>query len=316
VSGGGTAGHGGCAAPAIVIMAAGIGRRFGGLKQIAPVGPAGEIILDYSVFDALAAGFEKVVFVVSEEVEGLLRVRMEASLGRACQVEYVLQKLMSLPHGVPQPPGRKKPWGTGQAVLACQGCISTPFAVINADDFYGRGSFTTLAAYLRWAHDQDGVLDLSMVGFPLEDTLSEHGQVARGVCLVDRKGYLVEVRERAAIEQRVGGAGFLDDGGHWTPIRSGSLVSMNMWGFTPGIFPELNEGFREFLEGAHGNLGETEFLLPEAVNQLLVGQRATVKVLPSPGPWYGLTYQADTARAKERIAALVESGVYPRKLWG
>ena len=297
-------------------MAAGIGRRYGGLKQLAPVGPAGEILLDYSVFDALAAGFEKLVFVVSEEVEGPLRSRVEANLGGACEVEYVLQKLTPWPRGVPTPSGRRKPWGTGHAVLSCQDCISTPFAVINADDFYGRGSFTTLAAYLRRARDRDGLLDLSMVGFPLESTLTEHGQVSRGVCVVDRQAYLLEVKERARIEKREDGTGFLDEEGRWTSIPSGSLASMNMWGFTPGIFPELSESFREFLERAHGDPAGEEFLLPEAVNQLLARQKATVRVLPSPEPWYGLTYQADTARARERIADLVDAGVYPRRLWG
>jgi NDP-sugar pyrophosphorylase family protein len=316
VAGVGMAGQGAEAGPAIIIMAAGIGRRYGGLKQFAPVGPTGEIILDYSVFDAFAAGFEKLVFVVSEEVEEALRSRMEASLGSTCQVEYVLQKQMPLPQGVPSPPGRRKPWGTGHAVLTCQDCISTPFAVINADDLYGRGSFTTLATYLRQARDRDGLLDLSMVGFPLESTLTEHGQVSRGVCVVDREGYLIEVKERARIEKRDGGTGFLDKGGRWSPIPPGSLASMNMWGFTPGIFPDLQENFREFLGMAHADPAEVEFLLPEAVNQLLVRQRATVRVLPSPEPWSGLTYQADTARARERIAALVDAGVYPRRLWG
>jgi hypothetical protein len=311
----GTVGRGAEAGPAIVIMAAGIGRRYGGLKQLAPVGPAGETILDYSVFDALAAGFEKLVFVVSEEVDKALRSRMDASLGGACQVEYVLQKLMPLPRGVPTPRGRQKPWGTGHAVLICQDCIGTPFAVINADDFYGRGSFTTLAAYLKRARDRDGLLDLSMVGFPLASTLTEHGQVSRGVCVVGHEGYLIEVKERARIEKRSGGTGFLDEGGRWTPIPSGSLASMNMWGFTPGIFPELQEYFREFLERADGDPAEMEFLLPEAVNQLLVRQSATVRVLPSPEPWSGLTYQADTTRARERIADLVDAGVYPRRLW-
>lgn len=296
-------------------MAAGIGRRYGGLKQVAPVGPAGEIILDYSVFDAQAAGFERVVFVVSEAVEEALRPRMQASLARGCQIEYVLQTLMPLLGAGPIPHGRRKPWGTGHAVLTCRDCISTPFAVINADDFYGRGSFTTLMAYLRRAHDRDGLLDLSMVGFPLENTLTEHGQVSRGVCVVDRDGYLVEVRERARIETGKGGVGFLDEGGRWTPIPPGGLASMNMWGFTPGIFPKLQEAFGEFLELARGDPTETEFLLPDAINQLLVRQQATVKVLSSPEPWYGLTYQADAPRARKRIAALVDAGVYPRRLW-
>jgi hypothetical protein len=316
VAGEETAGPGADEGPAIVIMAAGIGRRYGGLKQLAPVGPAGEIILDYSVFDALAAGFKELVFVVSEEVEAALRSRIEASLGGAVEVEYVLQKLMPLPRGVPTPSGRRKPWGTGHAVLSCQDCISTPFAVINADDFYGRGSFTTLVAYLSRAHDREGLLDLSMVGFPLANTLTEHGQVSRGVCVVDREGYLLEVKERARIERREGETGFLDEGGRWTPIPSNSLASMNMWGFTPGIFPDLQENFREFLERAHGDPTEMEFLLPEAVNQLLARQKATVKVLSSPEPWSGMTYQADTARARERIADLVAAGVYPRRLWG
>ena len=310
------AGAGGKTGPAIIILAAGIGRRYGGLKQIAPVGPSGEIILDYSVFDALAAGFDRIVLVVSQESEGALRSRMAAHLGNAFQIDYVAQDLMSLPAVIPRSAGRRKPWGTGQAVLICQGRVRTPFAVINADDFYGRGSFVTLATRLRTARDAGGVLDLCLVGFPLEKTLTEHGKVSRGVCVVDRQGYLVEVRERSGVETRSGEVGFVDEAGGWNPIPPGGLASMNMWGFTPGIFLELEANFRKFLQGSEGDPGEREFYLPEAVNAMLARRKATVQVLSTHESWDGLTYPADTHRCRDRILALVEAGVYPRRLWG
>ena len=302
--------------PALLVLAAGIGRRYGGVKQIAPVGPSGEILLDYSVYDALHAGFNQIVFVVSEEVEETLRPRMADRLGGACRVDYVRQGMTSLPPGIPIPTGRRKPWGTGHAVLICRDTIHTPFGVINADDFYGRGSHVALASQLRTSHDRQGLLDLSMVGFPLESTLTEHGQVARGVCVVDQGGRLVEVRERTTIEKRAEGIGFVDDAGGWNPISSGSLASMNMWGFTPGIFPELQEGFRRFLQTRAGDLSEAEYLLPEAVNQMLTHRRATVQVLHTSETWSGVTYKEDAQRCRERILALVDAGVYPRRLWG
>jgi hypothetical protein len=302
--------------PALLILAAGIGRRYGGVKQIAPVGPSGEILLDYSVYDALRAGFSQIVFVVSQEVEETLRPRMAAHLANACRIDYVQQRLTPLPSGVPVPTERRKPWGTGHAVLVCQDTIRSAFGVINADDFYGRGSYVTLASRLRRARDQKGLLDLCMVGFPLESTLTEHGRVARGVCVVDPAGRLVEVRERTRIEKRAEGIGFVDEAVVWNLIPPGSLASMNMWGLSPGVFSELREAFGTFLQTRAGDLSEGEFLLPEAVNQMLVRRRATVQVLRSDETWEGVTYQADTQRCREHILALVEAGVYPRRLWG
>ncbi len=302
--------------PALLVLAAGIGRRYGGVKQIAPVGPSGEILLDYSVYDALHAGFNRIVFVVSEEVEETLRPRMADRLGNACRIDYVRQGLTSLPPGIPIPAGRRKPWGTGHAVLVCQDTIHSPFGVINADDFYGRGSYVALASRLRTARNKVDLLDLCMIGFPLESTLTEHGQVARGVCVVDQGGHLVEVRERTRIERRAEGIGFVDAVGGWNRIPPGSLASMNMWGLTPGVFHGLREGFREFLQTRSGDLSEAEYLLPEAINQMLTHRRATVQVLRSSETWSGVTYKEDAQRCRERIQALVDAGAYPRRLWG
>jgi dTDP-glucose pyrophosphorylase len=302
--------------PALIIMAAGVGRRYGGLKQVEPVGPSGETILDYSVFDALASGFETMVFVVSPETELPLRSRMEATIGLDCRVEYVVQELGNPPLNMPVPPGRRKPWGTAHAVLSCRDHVHLPFAVVNADDFYGRDSFAALAAHLKGAEHPQGMLDFCMVGFPLEQTLTEHGQVARGVCVVDRDGNLVGVHERTKIERRDDRAGYLDENEQWVPIPPGSLASMNMWGFTPEFFPELDEGFREFLREAPGKLTEREYFLPDVVNQLLVRRKAKVKVLTSGEQWLGVTYRADMIRARERIRTLIDKGVYPSRLWG
>jgi hypothetical protein len=241
---------------------------------------------------------------------------MAGAIPDTCRIDYVRQELTSLPRGMSVPSGRKKPWGTGHAVLICQEHLRSPFGVINADDFYGRRSFAALATHLNAAHDRAGELDLSMVAFPLENTLTEHGQVSRGVCVVDPEGFLVEVRERLKIERRLGEIGYLDEGGRWRPIPADSLASMNMWGFTPGIFHELREGFEEFLEFGRRNPVEVEYLLPEAVNRVLVRRRARVRVLSTPEIWHGLTYPADVARCRERVLALVDAGVYPRRLWG
>jgi hypothetical protein len=297
-------------------MAAGLGRRFGGLKQIEPVGPSGEIILEYSVYDALAAGFGRVVFVVGEQTGEPLRAMMQARIGDVCPVDYVQQQLLPLPPEVHLPPSRSKPWGTAHAVLSCARQVQDRFAVINADDFYGRGSFLILGGYLRAPEEQPAVLDIAMVGFPLENTLTQHGSVARGVCVVDGDGNLLEVRERTQIERRDEGLGYLDPLGQWTPIPPGSLASMNMWGFTPPFFQHLEEGFRGFLATGEKELTDREFFLPEFVNQLLLQGKARAKVLPSHESWFGVTYREDLPRARQRIGDLIEAGVYPRSLWG
>ena len=302
--------------PTLIVMAAGIGRRFGSPKQVEAVGPSGEIILDYSVFDALAAGFQKVVFVLSREIEEGFRKRVEATIGLACEVEYAIQELGPLPSDLPAPSARRKPWGTAHAVMVCQNYVRTPFGVINADDFYGSESFARLSGHLKEAEDHEGELDMCMVGFPLENTLTEHGRVSRGVCVVGSDGYLVEVQERTQIERRGRQVGYLDDREQWVPIPSGRLASMNMWGFTPLSFEELAKGFRVFLQKRTNHLVEGEYRLPDVVNQLLAQGRAKVKVLPCAEQWFGVTYREDMTGAAEHIKDLVDKGEYPRRLWG
>jgi len=297
-------------------MAAGLGRRFGGLKQIEPVGPSEEILLEYSVFDALLAGFERVVFVVSGKTEEPLRELIQARIGGICPVDYVQQQLLPLPPGVNMPASRSKPWGTAHAVLSCARHVRSRFAVINADDFYGRGSFLTLGTFMGNLEDRQAVLDIGMVGFPLENTLTEHGSVARGVCALDQDGYLLEVRERTKIERHADSVGYVDALGRWTPIPPGSLASLNMWGFPPLFFQHLEEGFRDFLVAGDPELAEREFFLPEFVNQLLLQSKARVRVLPTQETWFGVTYRDDLPRARQRIGDLIKAGVYPRSLWG
>ena len=295
-------------------MAAGIGRRFGSLKQLEAVGPSGEIILDYSVFDALAAGFQKVVFVLSREIEGEFRQRAEATIGQVCEVEFAIQETGGT--DLPLPPARRKPWGTAHAVLVCGDYVRTPFGVINADDFYGSESFARLSDHLNGAQDHPDQLDICMVGFPLENTLTQHGQVSRGVCVIGSDGYLVEVQEQTRIERRGRQVGYLDDREEWVPIPAGRLASMNMWGFTPQFFVELDLGFRAFLEQGTPQLVEAEYRLPDMVHRLLSQRRAKVRVLPSAAPWFGVTYREDLIGVKEHIQALVDRGEYPRRLWG
>ena len=298
-------------------MAAGLGRRFGGPKQIQPVGPSGEILLEYSVYDALAAGFGRVVFVVSQQTEAPLRVLMQPRIGGVCPMEFVLQQLLPLPTGVRLPPSRSKPWGTAHAVLSCAGQVESRFAVINADDFYGRGSFLSLGIYLNHVEEQQAVLDIALVGFPLENTLTEHGSVA--AWRVRGRWGRKPARGAGTDEDRSDGrmalaTWILLTG--WTPIPQGSLASMNMWGFMPPFFQHLEEGFREFLAAEDEDLAEREFFLPEFVNRLLLQGKARVKVLPSQESWYGVTYREDLPRARQHIGALIEHGVYPRNLWG
>jgi NDP-sugar pyrophosphorylase family protein len=297
-------------------MAAGIGRRFGSPKQVEAIGPSGETILDYSVFDALAAGFQKVVFVLCREIEGEFRKRVEATIGLACEVEYAIQELGPLPLDLSASPARRKPWGTAHAVMVCRDHVRTPFGVINADDFYGSEPFARLSGFLKDAQDHAAELDICMVGFPLENTLTEHGAVARGVCVVGSDGYLVEVQEQTRIERRGRQAGYLNDREEWVAIPAGRLASMNMWGFTPLFFVELGLGFKAFLQMGMPHLVEGEYRLPDVVHQLLAQGRAKVKVLPSTAQWLGITYREDITGVKEHITALVDMGEYPGRLWG
>lgn len=300
--------------PTLVVMAAGIGSRYGGLKQIDPVGPNGEIIIDYSLYDALAAGFGKVVFVVREEIEEAFQERVGHRIEGRCEVSYVRQTIEDVLTGFKVPPGREKPWGTAHAIFCCKGAVSSPFAVINADDFYGRSSYQRLCDHLQKAQDQSEVCDYSMVGYVLENTLSEHGYVTRGVCTVDQAGYLVEIHERARIERFGKGVRYTGDGEDWVEIPEGSLVSMNMWGFTPSLFSEIEARFPLFLAG-YGKDLKAEFLLPELIGELVEEKKARIKVLPTDERWFGVTYQEDKPKVKEAIQRLVKEGVYPTNLW-
>lgn len=298
----------------LVVMAAGIGSRYGGLKQIDPVGPGGEIIIDYSVFDARRAGFDKVVFIIRKEIEAAFREKVGATIEQQIETAYAFQELDMLPDGYTLPEGRTKPWGTGHALLCAADVIDGPFAAINADDFYGPTSFAVLADYLKQARDANGVYDWSMVGFILSNTLSEHGHVARGVCTV-ADHQLVDIVERTKIQPFADGIKFSeDDGATWTPLDSQTFVSMNMWGFTRGYLDELAAGFGTFLD-TQMQLPKSEYLLPTVVSELLQQQRAAVKVLPCHEKWLGVTYQEDKPSVVAAIRERVEAGEYPERLW-
>jgi hypothetical protein len=301
--------------PALVILAAGIGSRYGGLKQIAPVGPHGALIIDYSVYDALQAGFGHVVFVINQGIYDIFRQKIGRNVERRCQTTYVFQRLDDLPPGFQPPSRRKKPWGTAHATLSCRCAVDTPFAVINADDFYGRSAYQLLADHLYRALQHDGAYDYCLVSYTLENTLTEHGHVSRGVCVVDKDGYLKEIHERTRVQRFGQAAKYTEDGERWVTIPPGSPVSMNMWGFTPSLFGELEIPFRRFLQENLEDLLKTEFLLPEVVAALIAEERATVKVLPANENWYGITYEQDRPRVKRAIRDLIRAGIYPEKLW-
>lgn len=300
--------------PTLVIMAAGIGSRYGGLKQIDPVGPNGEIVIDYSIYDALKVGFKKIVFVIRKEIEDIFREKVGKNIDSRAETVYVFQELSMLPEGFSLPPKRLKPWGTAHAVLCCQDAVNTPFAVINADDFYGPSSFRILYNYLKDVHDKGGVYNYCMVGYVLKNTLSKHGHVARGVCSVDREGFLVDIQERTKIQRFGETVKYTEDGVNWVEISSDSTVSINMWGFTPSIFSELEKRFIYFLRDSSDNI-KAEYFLPEVVGHLIREGRAKVKVLQTEEKWFGVTYREDMPDIQKEIRALISSGVYPASLW-
>jgi hypothetical protein len=302
--------------PTLVVMAAGIGSRYGGLKQIDPVGPNGEIILDYSVYDALNVGFGKVVFVIKQDIEEAFRERVGKSIEKRCETIYVFQQVEDVPEGFEVPPDRQKPWGTGHATLSCGNVVDSPFAVINADDFYGQSSYQTLCDYLRSAQDHDGVYNYCMVGYVLKSTLTEHGHVARGVCTVDEDGFLVEIRERTRIEKFGEIVKYTEDGETWIEIPGESVVSTNMWGFAPSLFLELEARFPHFLQENRDNLQRAEYFLPDVVGDLVRENKARVRVLSTNQRWFGVTYKQDKPRAQQAIRDLIRRGVYPENLWG
>jgi UTP-glucose-1-phosphate uridylyltransferase len=298
--------------PTLLVLAAGIGSRYGGLKQIDPVGPSGEIIIDYSIFDAIRAGFGKVVFVIRKDIEKTFRECIGSRFEAKIKTEYVFQELDKLPSGFKVPEGRQKPWGTGHAILMAKDSVKEPFAVINADDFYGRCGYELLAKEL--SKPETGDIDgYYMVGFKLANTLSEFGFVARGVCKTDSRGYLVEVVERTKIEKTEGGAKFTDETGTVMKLTGNEIVSMNMWGFTPSLFEHLEKEFSDFLDKNMGNL-KAEFFIPTVVGNLVNIKKAQVKVLESKDQWFGVTYREDKPVVVENIRKLISSGAYPEKL--
>jgi hypothetical protein len=293
----------------LLVLAAGIGSRYGGLKQIDPIGPNGETIIDYSVFDALRAGFDRLVFVIRRDIEAQFREIIGARFERRLQVDYVLQELDKLPLPFTAPAERKKPWGTGHAVLVAADVIRSPFAVINADDFYGMNSFRLLGQYLR-----SSPRDYAMVGFVLRNTLSEFGSVARGVCRVTPDDFLESVVELTHIEPEGNGARHTDSDGAVRLLTGDELVSLNTWGFTPAIFPALEREMVAFLQN-RGRDEKAEFFIPTVVNTLMQSGLVRVKVLRTPDSWFGITYRQDRPRVVESIRRLVARGDYPSRLW-
>jgi len=299
----------------LVVMAAGIGSRYGGLKQIDQIGPFGEIIIDYSVYDALKAGFTKMVFVISKAIEEDFHERVGRTIAKNCSTVAVFQRLEDVPAGFHVPAGRVKPWGTAHATLCSQNEVDSPFAVINADDFYGRTAFQTIADYLHRARDLDGVADYCMVGYRLDNTLTDHGHVARGICSVDEAGILLNIIERTRIQKYDQSARYTDDGQHWVTLPLETIVSMNIWGFTPSIFSALVERFPRFLMENRDNIAKAEYFLPNVVGNLILEKRAHVKVLITREKWHGVTYPQDRAEVKAAIQELIHQGMYPENLW-
>ena len=299
----------------LVVMAAGMGRRYGGLKQIDPVGPAGEILLDYAVYDAIQAGFEKIIFVIRRSFAEEFRQRFGRHAEAHADVAYVCQELDAVPDGVAVPAERQKPWGTGHAVLCAREAITGPFAVANADDFYGRGAFEALHGFLTSAPTGGPALELALVAYTLRNTLSEHGHVARGVCTATSDGDLASIVERTRIRPFDGAVRYSeDDGQTWHDVDPASPVSMNLWGFTPGILPELEQRFRAFV-AARGDDPTAEFYVPTVVNELVQEGRARVRMLHTDERWFGMTYAEDKPRAQQAVRGLIERGVYPARLW-
>jgi hypothetical protein len=300
----------------LVVMAAGIGSRYGGLKQIDPVGPSGEVVLDYSVYDALRAGFDRVVFIVRKDIEAAFRERIGRRIERAADTAYVLQSLDQVPPGFAVPADRKKPWGTAQALLACKGAVATPFLAVNADDYYGRSAFASIGDFLRRIPAGGSGPEFGMVGYRLENTLSEHGTVARGVCEATADGHLVGIRELLKIKRFPDGIKHTENDVDWMGLDPASWTSMNCWGFTPVLFDELERRFPAFLRASAAKMLKAEFLIPEVVGELIRERRARVRILPTKEHWFGVTYPEDRPLFKAAILELVEAGTYPGDLWG
>ena len=299
----------------LIIMAAGIGSRFGtGIKQLVKMAPNGEIIMDFSIYDAKAAGFTKVVFVIRKAIEAEFKEVIGNRLSKVMPVEYVYQELEDLPDGYEVPAGRVKPWGTGQAILACKSVVKEPFVIINADDYYGKEAFIKLHDFLISENENKEKMNLAMAGFSLKNTLSENGAVTRGVCVADENGYLEKVIETTGI-QIVDGKIQCDNAEVSKWITSDAMVSMNMWAGYPDFLRYIDEGFARFLDALGENPEKKEYLLPNIVAELLEKKLASVKVLNTPDRWIGITYKEDIEPAQEGFRQMIESGLYPENLW-
>lgn len=301
--------------PVLVVMAAGMGSRYGGLKQIDPVGSQGEAILDFSIYDAHQAGFDTVVIIIKKAIREDFMQTVGKRLEKApVEIRYAYQELDNLPEGYTVPQGRTKPWGTSHAVLcAAEAIDGAPFAVINADDYYGKSAFRVIYEYLSACTDPNGYC---MVGYELSKTVTENGSVARGVCMSDENGYLTEITERTRIEKYPGGIHFTEDGETWTELAPDTTVSMNLWGFMPGFLEEIKARFSAFLDKALvENPLKGEYFLPLPIAQLLHEKKATVKILTSPDRWFGVTYAADKPVVVEALKVMTQEGKYPDGLW-
>lgn len=302
---------------ALVIMAAGIGSRFGGgIKQLEPVGPNGEIIMDYSIHDAMEAGFNKVIFIIRRDLEKDFKEIIGHRIEKLLPVEYAYQELEDLPAGYEVTPGRTKPWGTGQAVLSVKGMVDGPFLVINADDYYGQEGFRRIHDYMAEHMDsQSEIYDICMGGFVLSNTLSYNGTVTRGVCQVDEEGYLTNVTETYNIQMKEDGLHATDESGAPVTISPSQPVSMNMWGLPASFVQELEKGFPVFLDNLKEGDIKSEYLLPKIIDNLVQNKKARVTVLDTPDKWFGVTYREDKQAVADAIRGLIQSGVYKEKLF-
>lgn len=300
----------------LVVMAAGIGSRFGGgIKQLEPVGPNGEIIMDYAIHDAKEAGFNKVVFIIRKDLEKDFKEIIGDRISKVMDVDYAFQELSAIPEGFSVPEGRKKPFGTGQAVLSCKGIVNEPFAVINADDYYGKEAFVKVHDFLLHPEKTDKKYNFCMAGFILGNTLSENGAVTRGICQVDEKGYLVSVDETGGIERVSEDKVICEKDGAQVEVSADSYASMNMWGLTPDFFQELEDRFVTFFENMKPEEGQKkEYLLPMIIEELLREDKASVKVLETPDKWFGVTYKEDKQVVVDSIQKLHQEGKYPERL--
>ena len=296
--------------PTLVILAAGIGSRYGSVKQLDKMGPSGETILDYSAYDAMRAGFGKIVFVIRKNIEEDFKAHVISKIEKHIPCEVVFQELHNVPEGIEVHPDRVKPWGTGHAVLVARNAVKENFAAINADDFYGFDAFKTMADHLKNLDKAE----YSMVGYPIQKTLSDHGSVSRGVCSTNEEGYLESIVERTKIIRESGIIKFQDEDGKMQPLTGKETVSMNFWGFTPDIFDFIEQQFHEFIGKEAGNL-KSEIYIPFVVDNLINSGERQAKVLDTTAEWFGITYKEDKEAAVKRLQSLADTGEYPQKLW-